>query len=469
MIITLIHPDTSSWYSKSRVGIFNVKLKEAGYTVNTIGGKGKFKPRLPKSDIVINHALQACPDYIRKLASIRPNTTFINMNHSAVGYLEHSQSATNRVTSALWAAKRVNNIWYCTHEQSTIDSIIDAGIHRSTYLPIAMNAIHRTKQKIPSNKPNLVMAGRCSPFKNLYNQALTMGLCRDICNTHTCMDLTPELINIFRAIELEPKRHGLLPYNQWINFLQEQADIVLQMSYCESFCIVALEAMQLGIPVIAGSSIRFADPELIIDPNNPTLAKITVQKVLNNYEYYSYRAIELAREVESWQNKGYMSTIDYVHKPYSGRSKELLKRAMQIYKPSVVEVGTRIGTTAKVVLDHHPKVNYTCVDNWAEGDRYSEWIDNTKDRARLLNTSSIEASEEIQDASQDIVFIDANHTKKYVESDIKHWLPKVKVGGWIGGHDYQHPDFPDVKEVVDSVFPNAVKGMDKTWWYRVTS
>jgi predicted O-methyltransferase YrrM len=50
--------------------------------------------------------------------------------------------------------------------------------------------------------------------------------------------------------------------------------------------------------------------------------------------------------------------------------------------------------------------------------------------------TSVEASKTFEDKSVDFVFIDAGHTYEEVVEDIKSWLPKVKKGGFIGGHDY---------------------------------
>jgi hypothetical protein len=35
-----------------------------------------------------------------------------------------------------------------------------------------------------------------------------------------------------------------------------------------------------------------------------------------------------------------------------------------------------------------------------------------------------------------MVYIDANHLYEAVTVDIKTWLPKVKIGGILGGHDF---------------------------------
>lgn len=52
----------------------------------------------------------------------------------------------------------------------------------------------------------------------------------------------------------------------------------------------------------------------------------------------------------------------------------------------------------------------------------------------------------------DFVYIDANHTYKNVYVDLLTWVPIVRRGGVIGGHDYAHPGLPGVKGAVDSFF-----------------
>jgi len=46
------------------------------------------------------------------------------------------------------------------------------------------------------------------------------------------------------------------------------------------------------------------------------------------------------------------------------------------------------------------------------------------------------------DHEYDFVFLDADHSYEGCKADIEAWSPKVKPGGWLGGHDYQNPNFP---------------------------
>jgi hypothetical protein len=59
----------------------------------------------------------------------------------------------------------------------------------------------------------------------------------------------------------------------------------------------------------------------------------------------------------------------------------------------------------------------------------------------------------IQDKSLDICFIDADHSYEAVVKDIELYLPKVKDGGILCGHDYDG-EHPDVIRAVNEKFSN---------------
>ena len=69
------------------------------------------------------------------------------------------------------------------------------------------------------------------------------------------------------------------------------------------------------------------------------------------------------------------------------------------------------------------------------------------------------------DNEVDFCFIDADHSPDGITRDIEAWWPKIKVGGTLGGHDYQ---WTGVKQVVDVfVKINQLKlvlGKDRQCW-----
>lgn len=86
------------------------------------------------------------------------------------------------------------------------------------------------------------------------------------------------------------------------------------------------------------------------------------------------------------------------------------------------------------------------------------------DRAHIIHEESTEAAGRFENGSLDFVFIDADHSYQGVSTDIAAWLPKVKPGGLIGGHDYDHPDQGEVKRAVDEFFDTVELGGNRTWW-----
>ena len=55
---------------------------------------------------------------------------------------------------------------------------------------------------------------------------------------------------------------------------------------------------------------------------------------------------------------------------------------------------------------------------------------------KLIREVSAQAASQFEDNSIDIVYLDGDHTYKGVITDIDAWLPKIKIGGFLCGHDY---------------------------------
>lgn len=54
----------------------------------------------------------------------------------------------------------------------------------------------------------------------------------------------------------------------------------------------------------------------------------------------------------------------------------------------------------------------------------------------LIRETSDKASQQFEDNSVDVVYLDADHSFKGCSNDIDLWFPKVKEGGILAGHDY---------------------------------
>ena len=74
---------------------------------------------------------------------------------------------------------------------------------------------------------------------------------------------------------------------------------------------------------------------------------------------------------------------------------------------------------------------------------------------------SVEASKRFEDKSIDFIFIDGNHQYEFVKKDIIAWLPKLKEGGVLAGHDH---DWQRVKDAVKEIL-GEVKTISNYWIY----
>lgn len=94
-----------------------------------------------------------------------------------------------------------------------------------------------------------------------------------------------------------------------------------------------------------------------------------------------------------------------------------------------------------VVKNKFPKSNFT----YRQSDIFDENTKNYKNVKKIVGVSPY--SIEYPGNVIDVLFLDAAHTNPNDWDNIKYFLPFIKVGGIICGHDHSN-DFPDIQENV---------------------
>lgn len=124
-----------------------------------------------------------------------------------------------------------------------------------------------------------------------------------------------------------------------------------------------------------------------------------------------------------------------------------------------------------------------CVDTWQgsedprddtnwmakQEDVFETFKKNTDgfDNLKTIRKTSVEAAKDVPDGSIDFCFIDMGHTKEEVQQDIIAWLPKVKNGGILCGHDYEPNTWMSVVEGVNSILGSPDGTCDSIWYFEV--
>lgn len=72
---------------------------------------------------------------------------------------------------------------------------------------------------------------------------------------------------------------------------------------------------------------------------------------------------------------------------------------------------------------------------------------NSWDFVELIESDSIKAADVFEDDFFDFIYVDGDHSYEGCLGDIQSWLPKLKTGGMMAGHDYQFNIDHSIKRV----------------------
>ena len=146
-----------------------------------------------------------------------------------------------------------------------------------------------------------------------------------------------------------------------------------------------------------------------------------------------------------------------------------------------VEIGTYRGHWARGALDNLNIGKLFCVDNGKKGDwvvARKLWIERLGEdaltRAFLLMGKS-EQWGQVFPFEIDLLYVDGGHKWKNIYDDLRLWVPRVKGGGLIIGHDAHEKevqrglkkyisDVEKVKYKVNRIGPIGKPRITSFWW-----
>ena len=162
---------------------------------------------------------------------------------------------------------------------------------------------------------------------------------------------------------------------------------------------------------------------------------------------------------------------------------EMIKELGDVSDKTMIEIGSFIGESTIIFAKHFKHVtaidpflpNYdpqdpTCNSGFNFDDVYQEFkntIEEEKTKVTIHKMMSTDAVSVLKD-KYDFIYIDGLHTYEGVKDDINNYLPLVKKGGVIGGHDYgtQHPHLQGVTKAVDEVLGKPDKTFKDGSWIK---
>jgi len=187
---------------------------------------------------------------------------------------------------------------------------------------------------------------------------------------------------------------------------------------------------------------------------------------------------QLRRKLRNWYIPAFQGNCLY---PIAMRPMiEMLSK--QNHKDKLVgcEIGSFRGWNAFNILHYLPIKKLYLVDLY---DTYSEYKMQTepkdnlrackkhlkkyKDKVVFVKKLSDDAVDDVPN-DLDFCYIDANHSYKYVKNDIKNYYPKIKKGGYIGGHDFHVSAIGLIRAVLEFVDKEGLEleGYPRDWWVK---
>ena len=158
--------------------------------------------------------------------------------------------------------------------------------------------------------------------------------------------------------------------------------------------------------------------------------------------------------------------------------KDLIKELGDTSNMRMVEIGSFIGESTVIFADHFKEV--IAIDPFLSGyheqdptsrfdfnEVYQEYLSNISNHKNIktITLTSDDAIDILKDELFDFIYIDGLHTYEGVLTDIKNYLPLVKPGGVIGGHDLG-PTWTGIEKAVKEVFGAPDKVFKDTSWIK---
>ena len=118
--------------------------------------------------------------------------------------------------------------------------------------------------------------------------------------------------------------------------------------------------------------------------------------------------------------------------------------------PFIINIGAGYGTSAMAMLEEAPEAFIFSIDPHSQPNEPNFLVAAGLEEARVLRIlATSQKAGKFFPFDAELVFVDGAHSDKAVLKDIEVWKPRVKPGGFMLFHDYNHPNIPSLTVIVE--------------------
>ena len=181
------------------------------------------------------------------------------------------------------------------------------------------------------------------------------------------------------------------------------------------------------------------------------------------------------KEIEGWFNMEdqYLELLENTPEggifvelgAYKGKSTsfivtEMINKGRNIKFTTVDTFEGDSGSKDKTEVEAYKQVNVSKME-----DEFDKNTEHLSEHFEVIVAYSFEAAKYFDSNSVDTIFIDAGHSYEAVKADIEAWLPKMKDGSIMAGHDYS--GWPGVGKAVRELLGTPNKVENDCWFIKI--
>lgn len=268
-----------------------------------------------KPQVVILEAIWVTPHKLQQLVKLHPRVIFVVLCHSEVAFLSNEGNAIEWIQEY----ELINNVFPAFNSESTYLYFKEIGIKSALYLPnVYFDVEWKDRDYCDGKILQIGCFGAVRPFKNQLIQAMAAKVAAKILDKHLHFHMNTTRVeqggegtlkNIRALLGHSLREHGWNTREKFYEIIGEM-DLTMQVSFTESFNIVAADSVHENVPCIVSPTISWMPHQSQVSTEDMNEMVERILKVYAHKKKYSEREVRAINNYNKKAIKQWFRTFD---------------------------------------------------------------------------------------------------------------------------------------------------------------